>query len=241
VRGFVDLHCHWIAGIDDGAPSETEGLAMLRALHAAGFDRVVATPHMRIGMFDNTRSELTQAYEGMLPALEAETGLPMLGLGCEHYFDDTVYRRLLAGEGLPYPGERAVLLEFYGVDFPPVVVERLFDLRRQRLLPVIAHPERYRYLWNNPDALERLVDSGVATLLDAAALVGKYGREPQRCAEALLERGLYHAACSDAHRESDVADVARGIARIDELYGADEVTFLFHDGPRQILEGKLPE
>jgi protein-tyrosine phosphatase len=241
VRGFVDLHCHWIAGIDDGASTVDEGIAMLQALHTAGFDRVVATPHMRSGMFDNDRPALVGAFERMGPSLAVSAGLPEVGLSCEHYFDDIVYRRLLAGEGLPYPGERAVLLEFYGVDFPPVVVEGLFSLRRQRLLPVIAHPERYRYLWDKPDALERLVDSGVAALLDVAALVGKYGREPQRAAEVLLERGLYHAACSDAHRPADVVEVARGIVRVEELYGEEEVDFLFRDGPRQILEGRLPE
>jgi protein-tyrosine phosphatase len=241
VRGFVDLHCHWIAGIDDGAPSEAEGVAMLGALHSAGFDRVLATPHMRIGMFDNEKPALQAAFERMAPALARGDRVPEVGLACEHYFDDVVYRRLLDGEGLPYPGERAVLLEFYGVDFPPVMVERLFDLRRAGLLPVIAHPERYRYLWDRPDALERLVDQGVATLLDAAALIGKYGREPQRAAEDLLERGLYHAACSDAHRAADVAQVARGIARVRELYGEDEVDFLFREGPTQILAGRLPE
>lgn len=214
---------------------------MLRALRRAGFDRVVATPHMRLGMFDNTRQDLAAAYDRMLPALAGEADLPELGLSCEHYFDDTVYRRLLGGEGLPYPGGRAALLEFYGVDFPPVVEERLFDLRRRRLLPVIAHPERYRIFWRSPDALERLVDSGVGTLLDVAALVGKYGREPQRCAEALLERGLYHAACSDAHRAADIAEVVSGIARVESLYGEDEVEFLFSEGPRALLDGKLPE
>lgn len=241
MRGFVDLHCHWVPGIDDGAQTPGEGVAMLRALRQAGFDRVVATPHMRPGMFDNTRAELAAAYERMQPLLAQETGLPEVGLSSEHYFDDVVFRRLVSGEALPYPGGRAALLEFYGVDFPPVVVERLFDLRRGGLLPVIAHPERYRYLWRHPDALERLVDSGVAALLDAAAMVGKYGREPQRCAEALLERGLYHAACSDAHRASDVTEVAQGMRRIADLYDDAEVEFLFGEGPRQILEGKLPE
>ena len=214
---------------------------MLRALRSAGFDRVVATPHMRIGMFDNSRQDLSSAYDRMLTALAGEADLPELGLSCEHYFDDTVYRRLLSGEGLPYPGGRAALLEFYGVDFPPAVEQRLFDLRRNHLLPVIAHPERYRIFWRNPEALERLVDSGVGTLLDVAALVGKYGREPQRCAEALLEAGLYHAACSDAHRAADVAEVTRGIERVDALYGKDEVEFLFSEGPRAFLDGKLPE
>jgi protein-tyrosine phosphatase len=237
----LDLHCHWIAGIDDGATSEAEGIAMLRGLHTAGFERVLATPHMRPGMFENDKNSLVAAYERMLPSVTAESALPQVDLACEHYFDDTVYRRLIAGEGLPYPGGRAVLLEFYGVDFAPMIAERLFDLRRRGLLPVIAHPERYRYLWRSTEQLESLVDSGVATLLDVGALVGKYGREPQRCAELLLENGLYHAACSDAHRPSDVDDVARGIERVAELYGKDEVTFLFSEGPRQILQGKQPE
>lgn len=239
--GFVDLHCHWIAGIDDGAPTPSDGIAMLQALKAAGFERVVGTPHMRNGMFENDRPALVAAFERMAPSLAVASGLPEVALGCEHYFDDVVYRRLLAGEGLPYPGERAVLLEFYGVDFPPVVVDRLFDLRRRRLLPVIAHPERYRYLWSKPEALERLVDAGVAVLLDVAALVGKYGREPQRAAETLLERGLYHAACSDAHRPADVAEVARGIQRVEALYGTEEVDFLLREGPNLILQGTLPE
>ncbi|HTQ05403.1 MAG TPA: CpsB/CapC family capsule biosynthesis tyrosine phosphatase [Polyangiaceae bacterium] len=241
MHGFVDLHCHWIAGIDDGAPTPDDGIAMLQALHAAGFERVVATPHMRNGMFENDKAALVAAFDRMAPSLAAASGLPEVALGCEHYFDDVVYQRLLAGEGLPYPGGRAVLLEFYGVDFPPFVVDRLFDLRRRSLLPVIAHPERYRYLWSKPDALERLVDAGVAALLDVAALVGKYGREPQRAAEAMLERGLYHAACSDAHRPADVAEVTRGIERVEKLYGADEVEFLLSEGPKLILEGKLPE
>jgi protein-tyrosine phosphatase len=241
VRGFVDLHCHWLAGIDDGAATPDEGIAMLQALCATGFERVIATPHMRNGMFDNDRRALETAFERMRPSLAATSGLPEVALSSEHYFDDVVYRRLLAGEGIPYPGGRAVLLEFYGVDFPPVVVDRLFDLRRRNLLPVIAHPERYRYLWGKPEALERLVDSGVAALLDVAALIGKYGREPQRAAEDLLERGLYHAACSDAHRPADIAEVARGIERVAALYGAEEVDFLLREGPNLILEGILPE
>ena len=231
------MHCHWIAGIDDGAPSAAEGVAMLRALRELGFDKVVATPHMRPGMFDNRRDDLVAAFERMAPALAEHADLPAVELSSEHYFDDVVYERLLSGAGLPYPGERAVLLEFYGIDFPPMIDARLFDLRRRRLLPVIAHPERYRCLWKSTAPLERLVDAGVAALLDIAALVGKYGREPQRCAERLLEEGLYHAACSDAHRAADAEDVARGMERVVSLYGREELDFLLRDGPVAILKG----
>ncbi len=240
MRDFVDLHCHWIAGIDDGARSVEEGLAMLKALHALGFDLVVATPHMRPGMFDNTANDLAAAFERMQPHLGGED-LPKVALSSEHYFDEIVFARLMEQQAVPYPGGRAVLLEFYEMDFPPSIEHRLFDLKRRRLTPVIAHPERYRCIWRSPETLERLVDMGSGALLDAAALVGKYGRKVKRCAEELLERGLYHAACSDAHRPADIAEVEKGMARIDKRYGAEEVDFLFREGPRALLEGRLPE
>lgn len=241
MTGFIDLHCHYVPGIDDGATSSADGVNMLRGLCALGFSRVLATPHTRPGMFDNTPSMLRAAFEDFKAGLPDTDGLPELELSSEHYFDEVVFQRLLTGEGLPYPGGKAVLLEFYQIDFPPMIQHRLFDLRSRGVLPVIAHPERYQCLWRSPDILEQLVDSGSAALLDVAALVGKYGRKTQACAETLLERGLYHAACSDAHRPSDVAEVARGIERLRELYGDEEVTFMFRDGPQSLLAGALPE
>lgn len=236
---FVDLHCHCVPGLDDGVRSAAEALELLRALGDCGFARVVATPHMRPGLFDNTAGTLTAAFEALRPVTLSEPGLPSLSLSSEHYLDDTVFSRLLAGAGLPYPGERAVLIELYDMDFSTALAERMFELRRRRLLPVIAHPERYPALWRHEERLEAFVDAGTALLLDLGALVGKYGREPQRCAEALLERGLYHAACSDAHRPSDVADVRRGISVIEKRYGEDEVSLLLTEGPGEILEGAL--
>jgi protein-tyrosine phosphatase len=240
VQGFVDLHCHWVAGIDDGARTPEEGVEMLRALHRAGFDTVMATPHMRPGMFDNAREDLERAYRSMAPHLAAAGSLPEVALSSEHYFDDVVYERLVSGQALPYPGGKAVLVEFYGIEFPRAGEQQLFELRCRGLLPVIAHPERYRYVWKSTGVLERLVAAGAATLLDVASFVGKYGRETQRAAEALLEQGLYHAACTDSHRPEDVADAARGMKRVAELYGSEELQALFHDGPREILAGRQP-
>src|SRR3954469_6914293 len=241
MSGFIDLHCHYVPGIDDGANSAADGLAMLRGLSSLGFARVLATPHTRPGMFDNTPDTISAAFARFKGSLPADERLPELALSSEHYFDEVVFQRLLTGKGLPYPGGKAVLLEFYQIDFPPLIQHRLFDLRTRGLLPVIAHPERYQCLWRSPEILEKMLDSGSAALLDIAALVGKYGRKTQACAEVLLERGLYHAACSDAHRPSDVAEVARGIERLRELYGPEHVTFMFREGPEQLLAGVVPE
>ena len=237
MAGYVDLHCHWIPGVDDGARDLDAGAAILRGLAALGFDRVIATPHMRPGMFDNTASQLRSAFEHIQAQLGEHPGLPERGLSSEHFFDDVVFHRIVAGEGLPYPGGAAVLLEFYESSFPLRLDQLLAQIRQRGLTPVVAHPERYRALWDQPDTLERLLDQGAVALLDVAALIGKYGRRPQRCAEQFLERGLYHAACSDAHRPDDVEQVARGIERLRQLYGEEEVVALLTDGPREILAG----
>jgi protein-tyrosine phosphatase len=240
MSGFVDLHCHWIPGVDDGAPNLGESRALLRGLAELGFEMVVGTPHMRPSLFDNSQSDLLAAFRAAELALGSESGLPRLAVSAEHYFDDLVFARLLAGEGLPYPGGRAVLLEFYEMDFPPSVAFRLADLRRKGLLPIVAHPERYPAIGRNVEALERLLDVGAAALLDIGALADRYGRGPRRVAESLLEKGLYHAACSDAHRHADVAAVAAGMRRVRKRWGDEELSLLFCDGPRALLAGELP-
>src|SRR6185369_17286367 len=164
MSGYIDLHCHYVPGIDDGAKSAQEGVAMLRGLQGLGFAGVLATPHTRPGMFDNTAATISLAFEQFKSQLPTGEPLPELSVSSEHYFDEVVFQRLLTGQGLPYPGGKAVLLEFYQIDFPPMIRHRLFDLRTRGLLPVIAHPERYQCLWRSPDILETLVDSGAAAL-----------------------------------------------------------------------------
>jgi protein-tyrosine phosphatase len=236
VRGFVDLHCHWVAAIDDGARTPDEGLAMLHALHQAGFDRVMATPHMRPGMFDNDKAALEAAFESMQPALaQSRESLPAVSLASEHFFDDVVFARLVQGQALPYPGSGAVLVEVGQGAFPMRLQHRFFDVRRAGLVPVLAHPERYEPVWKDDGCLDPLLDAGAHLLLDVCALVGKYGRAPQKAAEKLLEDDAYEAACSDAHKPRDVDDVVRAIARLELLVGAEEARRLLSDGPRRIL------
>lgn len=241
-RGFVDLHCHWIAGIDDGAVTPEDGLAMLRGLREAGFDTVVATPHMRPGMFDNDRASLIAAFARMAPHLAAaarQGDLPEVHLASEHFFDDVVFGRLLRGEALPYPAlgpaRRSVLIELPPTGFPAQLAHRLFDLGRAGLRTVLAHPERYQPVWKDDRCLDPLLDAGAALLLDVCALVGKYGRAAQRAAEKLLDDEAYEAACSDAHRPSDTAVVAEAIDALERRVGVAEAERLLRDGPRGVL------
>lgn len=244
MRGFVDLHCHWIAGIDDGVKSAAEGIELLRRLHSAGFDLVVATPHMRPGMFENDRHALENAFAAMCPLLTKERKLPDVHLASEHFLDDVVFGRLVKGHGLPYPDlskapdprrKRGVLVELNPQGFPAQLSHRFFDLGRAGLRPVLAHPERYQPVWKDDACLDPLLDAGACLLLDVCALVGKYGRASQKAAEKLLEEEAYEAACSDAHRPDDADAVVKAIAALEKRAGKAEAERLLRDGPRGIL------
>ena len=239
MRGFVDLHCHWIATIDDGARTAEEGVLMLRGLYEAGFSTVVATPHMRPGMFDNDRDALVHAFDAMKRPLDEAraqgVALPEVHLGSEHFLDDVVFHRLTHDEALPYPGGGAALIEFPQDAFPARVAHRFFDLKRRGVTPVLAHPERYAPVWGDDACLDPLIDAGAHLLLDVCALVGKYGRTAQRAAEKLLEEDAYEAACSDAHRPRDVDLVRLAIERLEALAGPDEAVRLLRDAPHKLL------
>jgi protein-tyrosine phosphatase len=240
MRGFVDLHSHWIASIDDGARSAVEGLELLRGLYDVGFSTVVATPHMRPGMFDNDRAALVRAYDAMAePLAEASARgvvFPTRHLASEHYFDDTVFHRLTHDEALTYPGGGAALIELPTKAFPLRVAHRFVDLHRKSITTVLAHPERYQPVWADDACLDPLLDAGAHLLLDVCSLVGKYGRVAQRAAEKLLEEDAYEAACSDAHRPKDVDLVDKAIARLEALSGKREARRLLAEAPRRLLE-----
>jgi protein-tyrosine phosphatase len=239
MSGYIDLHCHWVIGIDDGVKTVRDSRDLLEGLAQIGFSKVMATPHMRPGMFENAKVDLVQAFEATEKALGDPKGLPLRGLSSEHYFDDVVFGRIMRGEGLPYPGARAILVEFYPRAIPIQLSARFFDLRRKRLRPVVAHPERYEWVWDDPKVLDTLIDAGGVMLLDVAALVGKYGRTVRTCAEKLLDEGYYDAACSDAHAPRDVDEVAAGIEKMKQAIGPEDARAMLVDGPRDILEGRL--
>jgi protein-tyrosine phosphatase len=234
--GFVDLHCHWIAAIDDGARTPEESLAMLRGLKSIGYERVVATPHMRPGMFDNDAAMLTKAFDAMKPHLETSANeIPQIGLSSEHYFDDVVFRRLTSKQALPFPGGKAALVELPTQAFPARVPERLLDVKRAGLIVVLAHPERYRPVWDDVSVLEPLIDVGVRLQLDVCALVGKYGKKAQEMAEILIDEEAYEIGASDAHKPADIEVTQKAIARLAQLVGQEETQRLLSTAPRALL------
>ncbi|MCS6798497.1 MAG: protein tyrosine phosphatase [Myxococcota bacterium] len=235
MSGWVDLHCHYLPGVDDGVRSVEDAIALLRGLAALGWERVVATPHVRTGMFDNRRPGLQHAAAALEDALSAAGPLPARGLAAEHWFDEVFWALFERGEALPYPGGQAVLVEFPVEAFPVGLADRLFRMSARGVRPVLAHPERYAPLWSRSEPLLPLLDAGACALLDLMSLTGRYGERARRAAERMLDEGLYEAACTDCHRAADVATVEQALERLTREWGGEATRRLLSHGPRALL------
>ena len=237
----LDLHNHVLYGLDDGCRHPRESAALAEAMKAAGHDAIVATPHIRPGVFDNDPDGIRQRRDDARALVEA-AGLE-LHLGAEYYFspellDDAKGKRLLTlGET-----SRFVLVELPRMGFPPRLDALLYEIRLTGYVPVIAHPERCRAVSDDPAwAVDIFTQAGVLLQLDLGSLVGHYGRTAQRTANDLVDRGVYHAAACDLHRPEDVAKVVAPslkalIKRLKKRRAETKLDELIRGNPRRILD-----
>lgn len=235
---FIDLHSHYVPGIDDGVETFEDGVALCQGLASLGYARAVATPHIRAGMFDNQPGDLRRAFDSFVERARDEPGMPELGLGAEHHCDSLFWGLFERGEHVTYPGGFCALIELPYEALPPLLDEQLFRLSLKGVRAVLAHPERYVPLFKKTDPIDGLLDRGVAAQLDVMSLIGKYGRKARKAAERMLDEGTYTIACSDAHRSRDVRDVGKAIEALFKRAGDEEATLLLAENPRRLLAGE---
>jgi protein-tyrosine phosphatase len=241
--GFFDLHSHVLAGLDDGAPDADTSLRMLRALADIGFDTVVATPHQKLGQFLPDLGAIRLRFASTQATIAAAGLAISLRLAAENMWDAVFFERASAAPArVPsYDDGPAFLFELpLAVPLPTGLFEQLFRLRLRGHLPVVAHPERYAPLWDDPDALAQLGQTA-ALVVDLGALAGHHGRQQAKFARRVVAEGLVHAVASDAHTPNDVRIAAEGIAWIRKKLGDRAVTRLLDDNPRRIAAGELPD
>lgn len=236
--GYVDLHLHYIPSVDDGVKSLADSVRLCQGLASIGYARLVTTPHIRSGMFENRKAGLSAAFAALKEQLASVSGLPELDLSAEHHCDDVFMELFQAGELLPYPGGRALLIEFANESLPVSFDRLVFKLGLKGLRPILAHPERYVPLFKSTRPIQAYLEQDMGLQLDLMALIGRYGRSPQRAAERMLEEGVYTVAASDAHHPDDVPRVAEAIKALIALVGDDEAEILLRDNPERLLAGK---
>jgi len=237
--GFVDLHAHYLAGLDDGAPDLETTREMVDGVVGLGFSHLYATPHQREGLYLPSRDAIDAAFRQLGEATGGQTRF-VVGLGAENFWDGTFLGRMQTGQIPGYDGGPAFLFEVPPPLMPAGIEATLFELRLAGKLPVMAHPERYHAVQAQIERAEALGQTA-ALVVDLAALDGAHGRAQMKAARELLTRGLAHAVATDIHSPQDLPGIAAGMAWIRKHLGPGALETLLADNPRRIIAGDLPE
>jgi tyrosine-protein phosphatase YwqE len=193
LKGAVDNHSHILYGLDDGVKTQEDSLAILRFLEGQGVSRVWFTPHVMEDV-PNTTEGIRSRFEELKAVY---VGGLQLHLAAE-YMIDTLFEERLAARDLLTHGNDTVLVETSSVAPPINLWEVLESMRKAGYRPLVAHPERYRYM--DKADYKRLHDMGCVLQMNLPSIVGFYGESARERALDLLGKGWYDMVGSDCHR-----------------------------------------
>ncbi|MDF1593681.1 MAG: hypothetical protein P1P89_19405 [Desulfobacterales bacterium] len=197
---MIDLHCHILPGIDDGAADVSESIEMARQAVVDGIHTVVATPHSLNDVYYNPLEKVTDLLKNLREVLAAERLALKICPGSDARICLGMAERVAAEEALTINlNGRYILAEFPSQVIPAESRNELFKLKLNNITPIITHPERNLVFQNRLDFLYELVEMGSLIQITAMSVTGELGEAAMACAHELLKRRLVHVIASDAH------------------------------------------
>jgi len=235
----IDLHCHILPGVDDGAVNLADAVAMCRLAAADGCTVMVATPHSRHASFPAaTREALQAAHEDLVAALAGDPTEERVEvrMGAEVRVDSDLLADMErpGAEALALAGSRYVLLEFPRAEVGPAPEEIVHEMLVAGWRPVLAHPEVLP--WLEVPRLGALVEGGALLQVTAAAITSDFGRYPHQRVWELLDEGLVHFVASDSHSPTWRAPgLSKARALLTQRLGGATARALVEDNPASVL------
>ncbi len=234
--GLIDLHTHIVPGVDDGAQTLDESLAMARVARADGVAQLVATPHIPLAGLNFAECE--RRLDTLRQYLAGHQADVEVHLGAEVSLEPEILRWLLEGLAWPIGGTRYILVELPFFVLPPYTEEVIFRLQVAGFKPILAHPERNASLAAAPDRLGHLVERGVLVQITTTSVLGGFGAQAKSAAMTFLQQGWVHVLASDAHsanhRPPSLTDAVRELEKVIGL----EAWSLVTTNPAAILDDR---
>jgi len=238
---MIDLHCHILPGIDDGAADVSVSLAMARASVDDGVSVVACTPHILPGLYHNTGPQIRQAVKDLQDVLDDENIPLRLVTGADVHIVPDFVDGLRSGRLLSLADTRYVLVEPPHHVAPLRLEDLFFNLLVAGYVPILTHPERLTWINERYASIKRLVRAGVWMQITAGSLVGHFGRNAKYWAERMLGEGCVHILATDAHdTKRRPPNLGRGRELAAKLVGDEEAEHLVVTRPKGGLSNAAP-
>jgi protein-tyrosine phosphatase len=238
---MIDLHCHMLPGIDDGAPDIGTALAMARIAVRDGIRIAACTPHIYPGMYENTAESIRQGAESFRAELAA-AGIPLeISYASDTHVMPDLLERLQSGTVPTFNGGSYFLLEPPHHVAPPNFEEFVYRVIGAGYVPIVTHPERLHWIEDHYQTFARLARQGVWMQITAGSLTGRFGAAAKYWGERMLDEGLVHILATDSHDvEHRPPLLGEGLEAARRIVGAEEADRLVNERPAAALNNDDP-
>jgi protein-tyrosine phosphatase len=238
---MIDLHCHMLPNIDDGARDLDMALEMARLAVADGITMTACTPHIYPGLFENTVEGIAEAVTGFRKELE-KADIPLtITYGADIQITPELLDGLRSGALPTLHHSRYFLFEPPHHIAPPGMLNLLHNVIASGYVPVITHPERLTYVEEYYDKFLEAAQMGAWIQLTGGSLLGRFGPRVKKITERFLAEGVTHLLASDGHnlknRTPELSEAREAAAMI---VGDAEALRLVEERPRAVIENCDP-
>ena len=234
--GRIDIHSHLLPGLDDGCESVDQSIDCIGQLKAAGYTASICTPHIIPHLFPaNTYDNIIQWVEQLREKLKDQQIDYTLWPGGEINLKPEI-PHWLEKYGVPtLAGSNCVLVDHWAESWPDwftQVIQWFIDKGYQ---PILAHPERMRCAWHEPDKLQELLEMGLWLQGNFLPITGEEGYEPDQLCRRYIEQQKYHLMAMDTHQPDTLANRIDGMKIVLNTYGSQILDYYTVNAPRQLI------
>jgi len=236
-RLMIDMHCHILPGVDNGAKNMEESIAIANAAVEQGIDTVIATPQHMNGNHHNFKKQVMLQVEQLNNLLKERqidlTVVPgqMIRIYREMLTSFDKDNLLALNHSTGY-----LLIDLPRNHIPSYTTHLIFDLQIKGYQPILVHPEKNPWIQSDPELLYQFVKKGALTQLAADSIVGKRNKAAHKFALKLIEANQAHFIASEATNHQNY-NLREAIQKIDKLYGK-EMAYYFVENAVYLMEGK---
>ncbi|MQW22580.1 MULTISPECIES: tyrosine-protein phosphatase [unclassified Lactococcus] len=234
---MIDIHCHILPGIDDGAKTALDTLTMLKSAVDEGITSIAVSPHHN-PQYNNERPLILEKV-AEVQQIVRENQLPIEILpGQEVRIYGDLLQDYAAGK-LVTSSDRShyMLIEFPSNHVPKYASQLFYDMNLNGLQPILVHPERNAGIIENPDLLYEFVEQGVLSQITASSITGHFGKKIQKLSFQIIENDLTHFVASDAHNVTSRAFKMReAFEIITDQYGFSTAQMFRENGQAVIVD-----
>ena len=239
---MIDFHSHILPNIDDGSRSIEETFNLIKEAKNVGFDAIISTSHYMENYYETDTPEREVWVNAIYENLQAKNIDIRLYLGNEIYLSENIINLLENGKASTINDTSYVLFEMPLNAEPMNLYDLVYQMLQCKLVPILAHPERYSFVQKDPDLIYDLIQKGVLMQANYGSIIGQYGEKAQMIVRRFFENNMIHFLGSDVHRQNTIyPKIPQILDEIADIVGEEKLEELTTTNPKLVLSNKKIE